>query len=177
MNEQAVQRARENLERYNQQVADVKRNMDVGNWKEAKRELDDLGRKNRLRMAELMESTDDPETLMRIAVADSILTEEEAHRIVRAHNAMSKRADNALQMWLRKHGSPINLISGDELHVIQEYEKEKQALKELNVVDYGPLFNMFSEIREWISNPRRRQKLIWLAIVTPAVVACLIELL
>lgn len=170
----AEKRLHDQREEYQKRREDVRVN--AGNWEEAQRELDDLARWNRQRMEDLMKSTQDPEVLMRIAVSDSILTEHESRKIIKAHNDMSNRANIALQMWLQKHGSPLHLMPGDELLVIEDYQVEREWERETRELDRTSQ-TLLKNLGAWLLHPRRRQKLTWLAIVTPAVITCLIELL
>lgn len=125
----------------------------------------------------LLQNADRPDVMIEIAETDGIVTLQEAVQIADAHRKKVRVSDIAIKKWLIDNGyGHIRVANGDRI-TIREAPVVHPSDPSISYSIGEPFVNAFGDFGEWLLHPRRRQKLLWLAIVTPAVVICLAELL
>lgn len=131
---------------------------------------------NERAMARLRDEAKSPEELIRIAELDGIITDEEAREVVRMHNEFVSRADYAINQWLGRNRSD-RVVDSRPFQTRPRVPHRPEPLV-LTVAGLEHIFEDIGSGNAWVRLPyRTRQRVTWLAIVVPAVIACLVELI
>jgi hypothetical protein len=144
------------------------------------RQIDDLRMTNQRNMQKLREQAETPEALMRLAELDGYVDTDEARIIVESHLGYVARANHAVSVWLGQRGHNVHLGKGDTLYVHNKRKSSPRPdpLTKPPAHDISaPMTGTLEGLGLWLLHPRKQQKLIWLAIVLPTVIVCLMELL